>query len=203
MACDPARTAAPSAADTDPDSDPAAAWARRVLASPLLCVRGDGVWTVPHRVTFADWIHGALPEPPTTADLDYHVSTLFPPVRPHGHLEVRYVDGQPGDRWALPTVVIAALLADPCVTDRVLELCEPARGRWVSAARHGLADRVLAAAAAGVFTLACERAPEAGAPDWTVDALVTMTERQVLRGRCPADEPPDEPSSAETRKGPA
>ena len=44
----------------------------------------------------------ALPGPPTVKDLDYHISTLFPPVRPRGHLEIRYVDAQPGRRWALP-----------------------------------------------------------------------------------------------------
>ncbi len=79
--------------------DPAAAWARRVLDTELLCVRrADGRWDAPPGVTFADWIRGrrCAARPPTTADLDYHISTLFPPVRPRGHLEVRYVDAQPG-----------------------------------------------------------------------------------------------------------
>lgn len=191
MACwlqlDPARTAPPPAADL---VDPAAAWARRVLATPLLCVRRpQGEWTVPHGATFADWVAGALRPPPTTADLDYHVSTLFPPVRPHGHLEVRYVDMPAGTGWALPTALLAALMSDPVVTDRVLEVCEPAQGRWVSGARHGLADRVLARAAASVFDLACTRLPDVGAPPWVVDDLGEMTERYVLRGRCPADDP--------------
>lgn len=188
-ACDPARTGPPPAADTDPDRDPAPAWARRVLSSPLLCVRGEGSWIVPRGVTFGDWVNGALPTPPTTADLDYHVSTLFPPVRPHGFLEVRYVDAQAGEGWALPTAVLAAVLADAATVDRVLEQCEPARGRWVSGARHGLDDRVLARAAAAVFTLALERLPGLGAPRRVLDALTTMTERHVLRGRCPADDP--------------
>lgn len=196
LACDPARTAPPPLADTDPDVDPAAAWARRVLTSPLLCVRGEGPWAVPRGITFGDWVRGALPTRPTTADLDYHVSTLFPPVRPHGFLEVRYVDAQAGEGWALPTAVLVALLADPAVTDRVLEFCEPARGRWVSGARHGLADRVLARAAAGVFPLAVDRLPDVGAPRWVLDALTLMTERQVLRGRCPADDPaPGDPTT--------
>ena len=53
-------------------------------------------------VTFADWIDGALPRPPTADDLDYHLSTLFPPVRPRGYLEVRYLDTQPGRDWLAP-----------------------------------------------------------------------------------------------------
>jgi glutamate--cysteine ligase len=77
-------------------ADPAAAWARSALRAPVICVhRPGGCWDAPPRMTFADWIDGALPEPPTTADLDYHLSTLFPPVRPRGYLEVRYLDAQP------------------------------------------------------------------------------------------------------------
>ena len=56
----------------------------------------------PSGLTFAEWVGGASPAPPTIADLDYHVSTLFPPVRPHGHLEVRYVDMQPGGGGRCP-----------------------------------------------------------------------------------------------------
>lgn len=202
LRADPARTAPPSAADVDAP-DPAAAWARRVVSSPLLCVRpGDhgpsghahrGDWLVPDGVTFGDWVRGALPgPPPTTADLDYHVSTMFPPVRPHGHLEVRYVDMQPGRGWALPTAVLTALLADDGALDRAREACEPTRDRWVSAARHGLEDPLLAAAAATVFELAVAQLPAVDAPGWLVDDLTTMTEQRVLRGLCPADLPEGE-----------
>jgi glutamate--cysteine ligase len=162
-----------------------------VVHSVVLCVRAGGSWLVPERVTFAEWIDGALPAPPTVADLDYHISTLFPPVRPHGHLEVRYVDEQPGRRWALPPAVLTALLSDPDVTDVAMQACEPAQGRWVSAARHGLVDRVLARAAGTVFGLACAQLPALNAPDWVLEDLITMTEQQVLRGRCPADDPAD------------
>lgn len=196
LQADPARTVPPPPADAAA-VDPGAAWARRVLESPVLCVRRDGAWFVPEGLTFADWVRGGLPEPPTTADLDYHISTLFPPVRPRGHLEVRYVDAQPGRRWALPVAVLAALLSEPSVTDRMRAACAPAEGRWVSAARHGLADPVLASAAATVFELAIGRLPALGPPQWVVDDLVAMTEQQVLRGRCPADDP-ETPEGATT-----
>jgi glutamate--cysteine ligase len=200
---DPARTAPPLRQSGV--IDPAAAWARRVVESPVLCVRRPEGWLVPRGITFADWIRGALPGPPTTADLDYHITTLFPPVRPHGHLEVRYVDAQPGRRWALPTTVIAALLSEPSVTDAARQACEPAEERWTSAARHGLSDRVLARAAATVFELALGRLPAIGAPDWVATDLFAMTEQQVLRGRCPADDalaadpasPSDDPENPE------
>lgn len=50
---------------------------------------------------------------PVWADLDYHLSTLFPPVRAVGHLEVRYIDAQPGDLWRVPVAAIDALLSGP------------------------------------------------------------------------------------------
>jgi glutamate--cysteine ligase len=186
MRADPARTAPP--ADPDP-ADPAAAWAKRVLDAPVLCVRGSGPWLVPEGLTFAAWVRGGEPRPPTVADLEYHVSTLFPPVRPRGHLEVRYVDMQPGRRWALPTAVLTALLSDAGVIDVVRNVCAPARTRWVSAARHGLSDRVVAQAAVQVFELATARLPDLGAPAWLIDELDAMTERLVRHGLCPADEP--------------
>lgn len=185
LALDPPRTAPPQSVR----GDPAAAWARRVLDTELLCVRrADGRWDAPPGVTFAAWVRGCaeLP-PPTTADLEYHISTLFPPVRPHGHLEIRYLDAQPGRRWALPTAVLAALLADPAVTDRARQACEPAAGRWVSAARHGLADRVLQRAAVTVFELAVAALHRLDAPSWLVADLAVMLERRVRRGLCPAD----------------
>ena len=196
---DPARCAPPPLADAT-SADPAAAWAHRVVHSPVLAVRREREWLVPRSITFADWIGGALPEPPTTADLDYHVTTLFPPVRPHGHLEIRYVDAQPGRRWALPVTVLTALLADPVVIDRAIAACEPAQERWTSAARHGLADRVLARAAAAVFELALGRLAAVGAPHWVVEDLTDMTERQVLRGRCPADDAADDADRRSRRR---
>jgi glutamate--cysteine ligase len=191
MACwltlDPRRTAPPPASA----ADPAAAWARRVLTTELLCIRREtGSWDAPAGVTFADWIQGALHPAPTTADLEYHASTLFPPVRPHGHLEVRYLDAQPGRRWALPVAVLAGLLSNPAVADRAREACEPGAGRWVSAARHGLADRVLHRAAVTVFELALDVLPALEPPSWLVDDLIVALERGVRRGRCPADDPP-------------
>jgi glutamate--cysteine ligase len=202
LALDPPRTAPPAAPPAALSGDPAAGWARRVLGTELLCVRrAGGGWDAPPGVTFAAWIRGEadLPGPPTTADLDYHVSTLFPPVRPHGHLEIRYVDAQPGRRWALPAAVLAAVLSDSAATDRAREICEPAAGRWVSAVRHGLDDRVLQRAAVGVFELALRALPRVHPPSWVAAELAVTLEREVRRGRCPADHV--EPAAPE-RTGP-
>ncbi|WP_233438668.1 glutamate-cysteine ligase family protein [Actinokineospora spheciospongiae] len=134
--------------------DPAADWARHVLDTELLFLRRPGSdWGAPPGVTFADWIAGALPEPPTRDDLDYHLSSLFPPVRPHGYLEVRYLDAQDGADWVAPAALLTALLADPGTVDAVVDACAPAADRWLPAARLGLADRPTAAAARRVLEL--------------------------------------------------
>lgn len=187
LALDPPRTAPPDLSV----ADPVAGYARRVMEAALICVRrNERSWTAPPGVTFADWLAGALPSPPTTADLDLHLSTLFPPVRPHGHVEVRYIDAQAGDEWVVPVAVLAALLATPATTSAALQACLPVAGRWLPAARDGLADPDLARAAGAVFMLARDALPaliDSGA----VRDLVDRAVQRVLRKRCPADDTPD------------
>jgi glutamate--cysteine ligase len=164
-------------------------WARRALDTPVLCQRRAwGKWHVPIGITFADWLSGALPGRPSTADLDYHLTTLFPPVRPQGHLEVRYLDTQPMGQWLVPVAVIAALLADPAVTAAAREACVPTVGRWLPAARRGLRDDTLAGAAIAVFELACQALPALDAPAEVQLLVEEITEHRVRRGRCPADD---------------
>jgi glutamate--cysteine ligase len=150
---DPAR-----AAPVPTDEDPATAWTRYALRAPVVCLRAPGnSWHAPPGVTFADWLAGAISRPPTVADLELHLSTLFPPVRPRGYFEVRYLDAQHPDEWIAPVAVLAALLADDATVDRARELCAPAAGRWLVAARRGLGDPTIGAAAQGVLDLARRR----------------------------------------------
>jgi glutamate--cysteine ligase len=190
LALDPVRTRpSPVRSDLAADWDPAADWARRVLDTPLLCQRRPwGKWHVPSGVTFADWLSGALPGRPSIADLDYHLTTLFPPVRPQGYLEVRYLDTQPVGQWLVPVAVLAALLADPAVTAAARDACAPAAGRWWLAAEHGLHDDTLAGAATAVFELACDALPALNGPAEVQLLVEEITEHRVRRGLCPADE---------------
>ena len=139
-------------------------------------------------MTFADWVGGALHPPPTTADLDYHVSTLFPPVRPHGHLEVRYVDAQPGRQWALPVAVLGALLSDPdrhrarpagVRSPRRVAGCPRPGTAWPTACCSGRRSR-------------CSSWPSPRCPRWSrrrgsSTSSSVVLERRVRRGLCPAD----------------
>jgi glutamate--cysteine ligase len=144
-----------SPASTTPPSDthdPVAHWTRLALEVPLVVIRRPrGSWTAPAGMTLADWItagagdHGPAP---TYDDLDYHLTTLFPVVRPRGYLEVRYLDQQPGEGWVAPLALLAALLSTPTTIDLALAAAEPVAGCWVAAARDGLSDPALRGAAA-------------------------------------------------------
>ncbi|MFD6793992.1 MULTISPECIES: glutamate-cysteine ligase family protein [Prauserella salsuginis group] len=176
MGTEPARTD-PAACGGAVD-DPPARWASRVLDTPLMVRRRTtGAWDAPGRVTFADWIarRGAARHwaPPTFEDLDYHLTTLFTPVRPRGHLEVRYVDAQPAGRWVDPVALLTALLRSPVVVDRVLEVCAPTEGRWADAARLGLADPALHRGARAVAELGCDGLADLGLAPALVDEIAT------------------------------
>ncbi|MFD0343382.1 ergothioneine biosynthesis glutamate--cysteine ligase EgtA [Streptomyces sp. NPDC127117] len=183
---------------------PRDAWARHVLDTPVMCIREEaGPWSVPERLTFRDWIRTGAPRPPVRADLDYHISTLFPPVRPRGHLELRMIDAQHGaDGWLVPLAVTTALFDDPEATETVYRTVKPLAETagaepaprnplWVAAARDGLADPDLRAAAVTCFGAALEALPRLGATKAVQDAVAGFTDRYVARGRCPADDLPE------------
>lgn len=193
---DASRTLAPSGA-----LPPRDAWTAHVLDTPVLCVRGEGPWAVPEGLAFRDWIRSGLPgRRPDRGDLDYHITTLFPPVRPRGHLELRMIDAQPGDDgWIVPLAVTTALFDDPEAAETVYRAVKPlaetagasAAPRnplWTAAARDGLTDPELRQAAAVCFALALEALPRIGASRAVVDAVAGFHDRYVARGRCPADD---------------
>ncbi|MFF0489964.1 ergothioneine biosynthesis glutamate--cysteine ligase EgtA [Nocardia sp. NPDC004068] len=174
-------------------SDPIAEYARWVLDVPLLCVRqDDGAvdWAAPPGATFADWLCGALDDEvgrrPDAADLDYHLTTVFPPVRASGYFEVRYIDAQPGDGWTVPIHVIDALLCTPAVVAEATRLAEPVADRWLEAARCGLADPEIRSAAVRLLTLATDNARSAAARDQLAAAV-----RRCRDGRMPTEEDSD------------
>ncbi|MEV6767433.1 ergothioneine biosynthesis glutamate--cysteine ligase EgtA [Nocardia sp. NPDC051030] len=168
--------------------DPITSYARWALDVPLMCVRSDGEdWTAPPGATFADWLCGALDDEidrrPDRADLDYHLTTIFPPVRASGHLEVRYLDAQPGDTWSVPVHAIDALMSTPAVVAEATALAAPTSYRWSEAARHGLADLEIRAAAVALLELA---AAHAATPTATKE-LEAAAER-CRSGRTPTED---------------
>jgi ergothioneine biosynthesis glutamate--cysteine ligase EgtA len=168
-------------------SDPAGEWAAYALSAPVMLVRAPLSGTaepVRGRTAFADWVTGEASlggRRPTTEDLDYHLTTLFPPVRLRGFLEIRYLDAAPEPWWPALAAVTAGLLDDPVAADRAAAASAPVVGAWDRAARTGLADADLRTAARGCLEAAVPVVPAVLRPE--VEALADL----VDRGGCPGD----------------
>jgi len=183
--------------------DPVEEWLHYALAARVMMIRAT-----PERFVAVDGPLGADPLTfgawmqrghelgwPTLDDFEYHLTTLFPPVRPRGWLELRMIDSLPDPWWRVAAAVATALLEDADAGAAALEAVSGPPGgtgvtdHWRSAARHGLADPALRAAAGAVFRAALEGMGRLGADRTTVAAAEAFHERFVARGRCPADEP--------------
>jgi glutamate--cysteine ligase len=170
-------------------ADPGLDWARYALKAPVMLVPTPEAVAVTQYVPFADWADGRVllgGRRPTAADLDYHLTTLFPPVRPRRWLEIRYLDSVPDALWPAVVFTLVTLLDDPDAADIAAEAGEPVAAAWDAAARVGLRDQRIHAAANRCVTVAAERAPAPLAD--AMGRLVEMGER----GRCPADDFADE-----------
>jgi glutamate--cysteine ligase len=178
---DPQRTAVPAGAD------PVSAWADYTLDAPVMLQRRDGPsWAVEPGHTFRGWL--AREDGPTAEDLALHMTTLFPPVRPRGWFEVRYLDAQPWEWWPVPMAVLTALLEDEAAADVAVLACH-GLDDWVAAARDGLASSGLQAAATACFDAALAALVRMGEHADLVALVAGFRDRYVCLGRCPADDP--------------
>jgi glutamate--cysteine ligase len=182
---DPARTR-----PMETGGDAVSAIVRCALAAPVmgmfLDARRSIFKPVLDRLTFAQWIdRGYRGRYPTLEDFSYHLTTLFPPVRPRGWLELRMVDALPGSDWRVPVAVAAALLSRPRSPD---PRWGAAAGLWLEAAQSGLGHPTVAAAARRAFTAAAEVLDDSPSQRHLADVVRDYAERYVLRGRCPADD---------------
>ena len=129
------------------------AWADYALDARLMLRQRDGGGT--SRVgTFAPG-STTTRTPPTPPTSTVHMSTLFPPVRPRGWFEVRYLDAQPWQWWPVPMAVLTALVDDAGAAAAAIEACA------------GLDDWEAAAARDGLAAPGCRTPPwPASAPPW-------------------------------------
>ncbi len=134
-------------------------WGAYVMDAQVMLIRGPDGECVPVResLTFGEWVdHGHPLGYPTLDDLDYHLTTLFPPVRPRGWLELRMVDSLPQPWWRVPVAVAAALVYDAEAGEAAAQAAWDTSELWVPASRSGLAHPELAAAAQACFRIALE-----------------------------------------------
>ncbi|MGH9263448.1 MAG: ergothioneine biosynthesis glutamate--cysteine ligase EgtA [Acidimicrobiales bacterium] len=170
---------------------PVDAWARYALAARVMLVRcaADRCEAVTDGLTFSGWMaEGHELGYPTLDDFAYHLTTLFPPVRPKGWLELRMIDAVPDPWWQVAVAVAAALLDDPAAFRVAERTCGPVAGCWPEAAAHGLGHPGLASAARTCFAAAVEALPRLGADRRIVALTEAYVDRYVDRGRSPADD---------------
>lgn len=117
-------------------------WTRYALGARMMLRHDDhgAVVAADSSETLADAI--AAGSGPTEAELDLHLTTLFPPIRPRGFLELRMIDALPpvGRRAAIETVW--ACLAEP----RTLAVPDSGAAGWRFVTEHGTDHPEVAAA---------------------------------------------------------
>ena len=171
--------------DRIPTGPPAAAWADYALAAPVMLVRsGASFQAVTERIRLREWLIdptriGRAAEP---TDLDYHLTTLFPPVRPRGYLELRCLDSLPRTWWPAVVAFVVTLVDDPFAADLARDACAGITTDLAGAARFGLTDPRLHRAAAACAEIAVARGPEALVPE--LERLAEL----IAAGRAPGDD---------------
>jgi glutamate--cysteine ligase len=110
-------------------------------ANVMLVRRHDAFEPIAERLSFADWVRdGHALGRATADDLDYHLTTLFPPVRPRRWMEIRYLDALPDPWWRVAAAVVTTVLDDADAGAAAEAACAPCAARWCASARYGLAD---------------------------------------------------------------
>lgn len=196
QAIDPTRTGLPTWRDigeVKPEEDTR----NRALRANVMFVDRDGQTTpIDPGWSFAEWVRDGHPEfgQPTITDLQTHLSTLFPEVRPRaGTLELRGIDALPRRWWIVPVVVAGAIVGGDRIRSQVIDLLSPIAAHlplaWRRAADQGLKDPELAALAGKVSQLALDVAlSDSHFDHQAVEATEGFLDRFTMRGRAPGDE---------------
>ena len=181
---DPSRTAAPVA------GPPADTWTEYALAANVLMVRADSDRYEPVTgLTFGQWMsEGHELGWPTEDDFAYHLTTLFPPIRPRGWLELRMLDALDARIWPVAVAALVVLLVDEQASDAARRATRGTTDLWAEAAQWGLAHPGLAASARSCLEATLPALERLRAPRDVVDAVADFADRYVARGRCPADD---------------
>jgi glutamate--cysteine ligase len=171
--------------------DPCEEWARYALDAQVMLIRTapDECVAVLDPFTFSDWVAGGhAAGHPTADDLAYHLTTLFPPVRPRGWLELRMLDSLPAPLASVAVAITTALLLDRDAGAIAADACAPVADRWAEAARLALGDPELADAAVACAAAALAALRRMPAPAPMIDACEAYVADYITRGRCPADD---------------
>lgn len=194
---DRTRCGIPSTFRETPHANPLDQYLDFAMDARLILVRWDTAWEpqiVP--LPFRRWMEEGLKGfYPTLDDWTYHLTTLFPEVRPKGHLELRSADTQFRPFWSVPLTWWAALLCDDSALEQVVHMLSPYASkleeRMSTAASRGLSDEILRDRSTAVFRIAADALPRFPADFFSQDmmeAFQAFGERYTMAGRAPADD---------------
>lgn len=179
-------------AEDEPDPD---AYLGFVLGAVPIPLPRKGVDGPADGRGFGAWVAaGDSTERPDADDLEHHLTTLFPPVRPRQHFEVRYLDAVPYRWLPVPVAVLAALAYDSVARHAAIErLGGAAAGldAWRRAARAGMADPELRAVAVDLLEIAVAgmtRLPAGYVPGAVRDLVSEYVGTYARAGRSPGDD---------------
>jgi glutamate--cysteine ligase len=177
---DPARTGLPWDA-----RDPVGCYCDFALGAPaLLLPERDGR----HR-PFGEWLRHARP---TLAEWHEHLSTLFPEVRPRGHLELRSCDAVPPQWYAAPVALAVGISYDPWALRAAADLLgDPDMDLLRRAGRLGLGDAAIRRVATDLVDIAMAGCAHLG-PGYfhpsDLEQARLFFDRYTRHGRSPADD---------------
>ena len=143
--------------------DPAGAWAERALEAEVVLVPtpGGGLVAADERRSLREWLTAPGSWPPATvADVRRQLTTLFPPVRLRGWLELRCLDVLPPRWWPAVAAAATAWMDEEPLHPVVDAVVARTADRTHAAARDGLADPVLREAATTCLRAVADLVPE-------------------------------------------
>ncbi|MEO7804038.1 MAG: glutamate-cysteine ligase family protein [Actinomycetota bacterium] len=166
-------------------------WTNFALAAQVLFMKATETRFVPitSAFSFRRWIEqGHELGYPTEDDFAYHLTTLFPPVRAKGWLEIRVIDSLPAPWWRVATALTCVLLQDADALDKAADLISKSKDLWTEAWSSGLDHPTLAQAADACFVAVMDAMPTSRVDITTASAISDYYERFIARRRTPADE---------------
>lgn len=172
------------------DHSPEQAWARYALDADVMYINADdaGIALLPG-LAFGRWMTaGHQAGWPTEDDLRYHMSTLFPPVRPKGWLELRVLDALPAPIRDVAILAVATACTRDAAADLRKELPDT-RGLWRTAAVAGLKHPALAQGARTLFDVVADYLDGVSTDAWHAELVTEFAQQYVRPGRSPADTP--------------
>jgi glutamate--cysteine ligase len=179
-AVDPARTGIPY-----DERQPLEAYLEFALNAPAILFPTIGG---EHR-PFGEWL--TLAEP-TVDEWRDHLSTLFPEVRPRGHLELRSADSIAPQWYAAPLALTCGMLYDSRTLRAADDLLGPPDVELLDrAGRIGLHDPAMARTANDLFDLALAGCRGLGSGYFhpsDLEQAIAFFDRYTRQGRAPADE---------------